>query len=525
MLGDEQLSIRVEREAFAVAQPGGVAFGGREFLPGLPGVVFPDAAAGFQLDAGIGANDGGHAVLRLATVGGRAHVDIDRAVRTDDEGMHRMVAAQRHAGDDHVGLAGEGDAIGRDLQRFDAVIDLVIDLAVIDPDAGAAGRAFLLAFAEALGDVRAAVIILVLQRHHEAAGRRLVVIVVNAAPGVDIHGAVGGHRHVAGMADLVGEEGGGEAGRQGDAGAGILQRGGAQLEAGQGLSVLGVLHVGQLAFGHPDRVAMHGDAGRAGEGPQRVDLGAVAGEGDAVERAGAFDHHEAARDRLQAVWMGEGSRGGQLGDLARHAALVLDAEQLAAAIGIDVEIAVRPERYPVEALERRVGGPHLQRVGAGFQTEDLRRQGIGDIDRPVGSEGDVVAHGRVAGEFIAGLALAALDVERLDKGARFAAALLEASFLGLVGADPQRAGLGLDIDAEGGAGAVVARFDEGFGFVAGRDAQHAAIADAADEQRTVRRGDNTLGEGGAPGDFDAGRRRGRFSGQSGRHEDARAVRD
>ena len=65
--------------------------------------------------------------------------------------------------------------------------------------------------------VRPAVGIVVLQRDEKAARMHLLVLVVGAAPCVDIERSVRPHDHLAGVADIVGEDGGAEALRQGEA--------------------------------------------------------------------------------------------------------------------------------------------------------------------------------------------------------------------------------------------------------------------------------------------------------------------
>ena len=105
--------------------------------------------------------------------------------------------------------------------------------ALVERDAGAAGRALRHAVAETLDHVGLAVALDILQRDQKAAGRRRVVMKIAAAPGVDIEHAVRRDRHVADMAEIVGEHRGAEAGRKRDAaivagasiGRSILRRG------------------------------------------------------------------------------------------------------------------------------------------------------------------------------------------------------------------------------------------------------------------------------------------------------------
>ena len=78
--------------------------------------------------------------------------------------------------------------------------------------------AVLLGRAEANLLVGGAVVVVVLQRDEEAAGMDRVGLVVPAAPRVEVERPVGGDDHLARVADMVGEDGGAEALRQGDPG-------------------------------------------------------------------------------------------------------------------------------------------------------------------------------------------------------------------------------------------------------------------------------------------------------------------
>ena len=105
MLGDVEAPGCVEVEALAVAVAGGIAFLRREYLTDLVGVVAPDAAARFELGARIDAGGVRHAVLLLAGVRRRSHGHEQIALRVDGEGMHRVVAGDRHAAQNGLGLA------------------------------------------------------------------------------------------------------------------------------------------------------------------------------------------------------------------------------------------------------------------------------------------------------------------------------------------------------------------------------------------------------------------------------------
>ncbi len=130
-----------------------------------------------------------------------------------------MVAAERHARKDHLGLAGGNPAARAERVADDLVVGLGVDEALVDGDAGAARVALSRRLAEAGDLVRLAVAVGVLQRDQEAARRGRLAHVIGAAPGVDVEGAAGGEGHVAHVAEIVGEHRGAEAGGQDDAAA------------------------------------------------------------------------------------------------------------------------------------------------------------------------------------------------------------------------------------------------------------------------------------------------------------------
>jgi len=88
---------RIDGNAVGIADAGGVALGGREFLARLVGVVAPDASPRVKLRARLVAGDVGHAVLSLAGIGGGGDIDEEVALGIDGEGVHRMVAGERQA--------------------------------------------------------------------------------------------------------------------------------------------------------------------------------------------------------------------------------------------------------------------------------------------------------------------------------------------------------------------------------------------------------------------------------------------
>ncbi len=185
-------------------------------LTGLVGIVAPGAGARFQFGARIMPQRTRHAVVDLTGICGRAEIDEDMALRVDDERMHVVAAGQRQAGDDDLRIARGRDRIGIGRQHVadDLVVLLGIDGAVIVGDAGAAGRAFRHAGSEPLDHIGMAD---ALEGHQKPARRRLVEVIETAAPGVDIEHAVRRDRHVADVADIVGEYGGAKSRRQREA--------------------------------------------------------------------------------------------------------------------------------------------------------------------------------------------------------------------------------------------------------------------------------------------------------------------
>ena len=127
-----------------------------------------------------------------------------------------MVAGEGQARHDDLGRPGGRDHPCRQGVAHDAIVHLRKQPAVVKRDARATGAAFLASLAEAHDDIGPAVAGGVLQGHQEATGRRRVVVVIAAAPGVDVDHAVRGDDEVPGVADVVGEHRGTEAGGQRD---------------------------------------------------------------------------------------------------------------------------------------------------------------------------------------------------------------------------------------------------------------------------------------------------------------------
>ena len=217
VLGRENPAGGIECDSFAVAQPGGKALGGGELLAGAVGVIAPDTGPRLELRARLDAGGVGNSVLPLAGIGGRAEVDVQGALRIDLERMHGMVAGERQPRHDDLGRAGRRDRARRQGVADDAVVGFREQRAVINCDSRPAGIAALDSRAEANHLVGTAAAGRVLQRQQEAPVGRLSVLgvgVIAAATGVDVDHAVRRNDHVPGVADIVGEHGGAEPGRQ-----------------------------------------------------------------------------------------------------------------------------------------------------------------------------------------------------------------------------------------------------------------------------------------------------------------------
>ncbi len=114
-----------------------------------------------------------------------------------------MIATERQARNDDLGCALGHDRTGRHRVADDTIVYLCVQKALVEPDARSTRTARLHRLPEALDGVRLAVTVLVLKRHQESTGGRLIVAVVNAAPRIDIQGAVRGDHHMPCMTYLV----------------------------------------------------------------------------------------------------------------------------------------------------------------------------------------------------------------------------------------------------------------------------------------------------------------------------------
>ena len=128
-----------------------------------------------------------------------------------------MIAGERKAGDDGLRLAFGYDLIISQGIADDAIVALSEEAAVVEADAGAAMPPSCDALAEPGDHIGMSVAPGVPKRDQKTARRRFVVVKIDTAPGVDIDGAVGRDGELAGMAEIVGEDGGAETGGQGNA--------------------------------------------------------------------------------------------------------------------------------------------------------------------------------------------------------------------------------------------------------------------------------------------------------------------
>jgi hypothetical protein len=216
LCGVEALVLRIDGNTVGIADAGGVAFRRGEFLPGLVRVVAPDAAARFELLAGLEARRLRHAVFLLTGIGGRRDIDEHLAFVVDGEGVHGMVAGERQPRDDGLGRIGGHRTGLRQPVAHDAVVYLGIERAAIDRDAGPAGRALRRRVAEAADHIGFAVPVGIFQGNQKSARRGFVVAVIETAPRVDVDDAVAADSHVPGVTQLVGKDGGAEPRRQGN---------------------------------------------------------------------------------------------------------------------------------------------------------------------------------------------------------------------------------------------------------------------------------------------------------------------
>src|SRR5258707_2077198 len=95
VLRHQQLSVFDESKTFSIADSRSVPLKRGKGLVYFFRVITPDAAARLKFSAWVQARRPRRSVLRLAGIGCAGNVDIHRAIGSDDEWVHRMVAAQR----------------------------------------------------------------------------------------------------------------------------------------------------------------------------------------------------------------------------------------------------------------------------------------------------------------------------------------------------------------------------------------------------------------------------------------------
>src|SRR5262249_2249247 len=109
------------------------------------------------------------AILLLAGIGCRSDVKEKLALARDRERMHRVIARDRHPGDDGFSLPFRGSLTWHEFITHDLFFDPGKDIAVIDPEAGPAVAAARNGFTESLDRVGATIAIAVFQGDQKAA--------------------------------------------------------------------------------------------------------------------------------------------------------------------------------------------------------------------------------------------------------------------------------------------------------------------------------------------------------------------
>jgi hypothetical protein len=129
-----------------------------------------------------------------------------------------MVTGDGHARHHCFSFALGGDIVRRERVANDAIVDLGVNHPIVECDAGAAMAATRDRFTEPFDDVGAPAAILVLQRDDKPARWNGAVVVIDATPRVDVERSVRRERHLAGVADIIGENCSAETFRESDAG-------------------------------------------------------------------------------------------------------------------------------------------------------------------------------------------------------------------------------------------------------------------------------------------------------------------
>ena len=172
-------------------------------------VELPDARVLLENRARVHALRAGPAIRILAGVRRRAHVDVETATAVEGNALVLVLPLVGQAADDRLGRTGRLQRAVGQLEALDHLRVRQVDVAVAQRDAGRA------AGAEALDHLELAVFVGVAQRNRAAAGLRLAAPAARHQRYVQI--AVGGHGHVPGGAEIVGDDQRAESRRQRDA--------------------------------------------------------------------------------------------------------------------------------------------------------------------------------------------------------------------------------------------------------------------------------------------------------------------
>src|ERR1700733_11354162 len=138
-------------------------------------------------------------------------------MRIDPERMHWVIAGEGKPRNNDLRLRIRRRCARRQCVAHDAIVRFGVERSIVESDPGSPGIAAVGAGTKAGDYISAALTPGVLQRHQESAWRWRVVTKIGPAPGVDVQHPIWSKRHLPGVADVVGEYGCAETGRQGDA--------------------------------------------------------------------------------------------------------------------------------------------------------------------------------------------------------------------------------------------------------------------------------------------------------------------
>src|SRR5688572_26273504 len=131
--------------------------------------------------------------------------------------MRRVITGQWKPTDDRRRRSAGDDRVGGKVVPNDLVVRLREEIALVQRDSCPSDAAAPHAVAKPHPHVGYPIAGRVAKRDEKPAARRWRIAVVATAPGVDVHDTVRRDHHVTRMPDGVGEDGGTEASRQGDA--------------------------------------------------------------------------------------------------------------------------------------------------------------------------------------------------------------------------------------------------------------------------------------------------------------------